>query len=133
MTKIYVMVLSFIVTVLSATAAQANSAPARVSFLSCSGLDDHGATSLVFTGNFGGDAYMNVTNINQFGIPFTQQARIANVSMTGRNSLVFKLQTMLTNSVIYLELYNRTSKGVLSMSLDDDNVIQLSCSAQIDG
>lgn len=134
MIKSYLTTLCFVVTTLIAINAQAESKPARISFLTCTALDSHGATSVIFSGNFGGDAYMNVTNVNQFGVPFTQQARIADVTMTSRNSFVFTLRTMLTGADIYLELFNRTSKGVLSMAADDDvNVINLSCSSQIDG
>jgi hypothetical protein len=114
---------------------QAKTIPALVTALSCTGLDARaGATSVTFSGDFGGFGWMNISSLS-YGMPFTQQARIDEVKTTTHNSLRFKLQTMITNATLYLELFNDSTRGLLSSYPGDDGEgsIEMNCNAQING
>jgi hypothetical protein len=115
-------------------AANADSAPAIISYVSCQVAGaSSGATSVIYTGAVAGESYFNITNVNVYGFPFTQQARLVSARKTP-NGLEFKLQTMMTGATLYLTLFQDSTRGLLASSPgDDDSGIPLACSSRVTG
>lgn len=114
--------------------ATVHATPAVISYVSCTGGNARsGSTSVTFTGNFGGQLYFNITNIN-FGVPFTQQALLVETRRTS-TGLSFELHPMVMGGKVYLRLINGTKQGSLTTSdVDDDqDGVPLVCSAQVTG
>lgn len=105
---------------------QAQSFRAGIKYLMCRSLN----TTVMFTGNWGPDAYFNVTQVNAFGFPFTQQARVLDVSTRSERNLQFHLQTMLTNAELYLTIVTGSSDGYLQFN-DGTPLVTMQCSSEI--
>lgn len=107
---------------------------AKISKLDCQAADFRsGMTTLRFAGTYGDQSYLNVTNVNSFGFPFSQQLRIDEVRATIDDSVRIRMTGMVTGGRLFLELYNGTERGLLSSSPgDDEGGIKLKCSVKID-
>ena len=91
-----------------------------------------GTTTIAFAGTIGGQSYLNISNVNPMGLPFSQQALIEKVRLTGKKSLIFTLAPAITGGKLFLELFDGSTRGVLTDSPDDDrNGIELFCHSRI--
>ncbi len=106
--------------------------PAEIKSLSCSAVSGgSGATSVMLVGSFAGKTYVNITNVNRLGLPFTQQAEVLDVSLVG-NSLVIDLYTVLTHGRLRLSLENGTNLGTLSATRSASDAIPMACAWRVE-
>jgi hypothetical protein len=109
--------------------AQANMVQAQIIALQCGTVNPKvGATTVSLSGTFAGSTYLNITNINPWGFPFTQQALIKGAHMEG-NDLTIELRSMVTGADLELRLENKSKSGYLSMGYGEE--IELSCMVNI--
>lgn len=108
----------------------AQASPAQIKALSCSSIEGTlGLTKVSLVGTYLGRAYLNITNVNQFGVPFTQQAEIINTTLAGGN-LVLGLRTVVTRGDLRLVLDSGTNHGRLS-AVAGGSAIEMTCSADV--
>lgn len=106
--------------------------PAEIKSLRCSAASGGlGATSVMLVGSVGGKTYLNITNVNRFGLPFTQQAEVLDVSLVG-NSLVIDLYTVLTHGRLRLSLENGTNLGSLSATRSGSDAVPMTCAWRVE-
>lgn len=106
----------------------------KISSLHCTSVDPRGSTTIVSTGSFAGYAYLNITDVSAWGMPFSQQARVEEVILIGEDRYQITLFTMLTGGRVYLEVSGTSKRGYLSSTRGDRTreALRLKCSAQID-
>jgi hypothetical protein len=119
------------------TPAHAAPVQARILALSCGSLSGvSGATTVVLSGWFAGDTYVNITNVNPLGIPFTQQAKVLKVRFKPAK-LTIELLGMLTGTEMSLVV--DTTKAVDVMTPNSvlkhnpaGEAIEMSCASDFE-
>lgn len=100
----------------------------KIDYLYCGNLDAlTGATSISYSGVLGGKIYFNVSNL-LLGVPYSEQA-VAESAQRTPGGLIFKIRTVVTDQIFYLEVYDGTHTGFVSRDFDSQKGLRLTCTA----